>query len=246
MRILLLVTALLLISKTGFTQDPEQFEYQAIVRNASGEAVVSRDVSYRFSILTGNVSGISVYSEIHNVTTDKSGLIDLTIGNGMNKTGNLSAIKWDSEKLFLKVESDITGGSDYIDIGTTQMIVIPLNPEAGESKKSSLIIPEDELFIIRKYLGKFIAFRHTGPDTYDGPNLIWIKTSLDNIYGKISAYGKSCEFSVGENLYLKRAYYSPGGISGYWIYQIENDSKTYYRVTDFQNDKKIFVENLFK
>ena len=246
MKILLLITAFFLISGVNSAQDPAQFDYQVIVRNASGEVVVSRNVSYRFSILLGEFSGMSVYSEIQNVTTNQSGLVDLTIGDGINKTGNFSTIPWGHEKLFLKVELDITGGTDYVHTGTIQMLIIQLSSELSESKKSSLIINEDELFIIRKYFGKFVDYRHTGPDTFDGPNLIWIKTSMNDTYGKISAYGKNCNFSVGDNLYLKRIFYTPGVVSGYWIYQIENDSKAYYRVTDFQNDKKIFVETWFK
>jgi hypothetical protein len=68
---------------------------------------------------------------------------------------------------------------------------------------------------------------------------------MENTFGKISAYGKKCEFSVGDKLYLRRTYYTPGGISGYWTYQIENDSSVYYRLTDFQNDKKVFVKSWF-
>lgn len=246
MKTIFLFTAFLLISGISSAQDPEQFEYQATVRNASGKAVVSQNISYRFSFLTDNISGILAYSEIQNITTDESGLVDLIIGDGINNKGEFSSIPWGTEKIFLKIELDITGGTNYVEIGTFQMLVIPKITEVRTSKKSTMAISEDELFIIRKYLGKFVDYRHTGPDTFDGPNIIWIKTSMDNTYGKISAYGKICEFSAGENLYLKRTYYSPGGISGYWIYQIENDSKTYYRVTDFQNDKKIYVETLFK
>jgi len=34
--------------------------------------------------------------------------------------------------------------------------------------------------------------------------------------------------------------------SGYWIYQIENDSSTYYRLSEFQYDKKVYIETLFR
>lgn len=104
---------------------------------------------------------------------------------------------------------------------------------------------EEKLFISRKFVGTFIEYRHTGPDTYNGPNIIWIKTSLESIYGKISAYGKKCKFSVGDKLYLRRSNYSPGGVSGYWVYQIENDSKVYYKTTDFQHDRKVLTETFF-
>ena len=236
----------LCVCRIILAQTLESFSYQAIVRNAAGETVVSRTVSFRFAILMGEVTGKSVYSETHSVTTDQNGMVTLVIGEGSNKTGNLITIPWGSDKFFLKVEMDITGGTTFIDMGATQLLIIPLTFQAKKSKKSSLIIEEDALLVTRKYVGSFIEYRHTGLETDDGPNLIWIKTSMDNTYGKISAFGKKCEFSVGDNLYLRRTYFTPGGVFGYWMYQIENDSSLYYRVTDFQNDKKVFVDSWFK
>jgi len=113
------------------------------------------------------------------------------------------------------------------------------------AKKTSSILEADEILITRKYIGNFIEYRHTGPDTFDGPNIIWIKTTLDNTYGKISAYGKKCDFSAGDRIYLKRSYYTPGTVSGYWIYQVENDSSVYYRASDYQYDKKVLIQSWF-
>ena len=229
----------------GTGQDPESFNYQVIVHNVAGEVVASQSVSFRFSILTGSPNGTVVYSESQNVTTDQFGLVSLNIGYGTDKTGNFTTIDWVADKSFLKVEIDATGGNNYTDLGTTQILSIPYDLNSKRSKTPSLLIIEDELFISRKYIGKFLDYRQKGPKTGNGPNLIWIKTSMDNTYGKISAFGKKCEFSVGDNLYLKRMYYSPGGVSGYWVYQIENDSSIYYRVSDFQHDHKVLVEKWF-
>jgi hypothetical protein len=110
--------------------------------------------------------------------------------------------------------------------------------------KSSLQ-QEDQLVVTRKYMGDFIEYRHTGAETMSGPNIIWIKTSLDSTYGKISAYGKKCDFSPGERLYIRRILYSPGGVSGYWEYRIENDSSLFYKVTEFQHDRKVSAQTLF-
>ena len=110
-----------------------------------------------------------------------------------------------------------------------------------------LSAPEDTgLMITRKYVGNFIEFRHTGPETLDGPNIIWIKTTLEGTYGKISGYGKKCDFKPGERLYLRRTYYSPGITAGYWVYTVENDSLVSYRATDFQHDRKIMIEQWFE
>ena len=231
---------------TAICQEPESFNYQAIVRNVAGEIVATQSVSIKFSILKGSISGDVVYSEKHSVTTSRSGLISLTIGNGTEKTGDIKSIAWNSDSYFLKVELDPSGGTKFADMGTTQLLIVPDILPAKRTKKNSPVIEEDELFIIRKYVGRFIDYRHTGPETYGGPNLIWIKTSMEKTYGKISAYGKSCEFNAGDNLYIKRILFTPGGVSGYWIYQIENDSSVYYRVSDLQHDKKVLTETWFQ
>lgn len=113
-------------------------------------------------------------------------------------------------------------------------------------KKNSSAVPEDDLVITRKYVGDFIEYRHTGPENYEGPNIIWVKTSLESLYGKISAYGKKCDFSPGDRLYLRRVFYSPGIVSGYWVYIIENDSSTSYRATDLQHDREVYVRTWFE
>lgn len=107
------------------------------------------------------------------------------------------------------------------------------------------MLEEDELFITRKFIGIYMDYRHTGSENFSGTNLIWIKTSMENNYGKISAYGKKCDFSVGDRLYLRRSFYSPGLVSAYWVYYIENDSTISYRVTEFQNDRKINIGSLY-
>jgi hypothetical protein len=89
-------------------------------------------------------------------------------------------------------------------------------------------------------------YRHTGPENYDGPNIIWVKTSMEDVYGKISAYGKKCEFSEGDRLYLRRTFYSPGIVSGYWVYTLENDSSVSYRATDLQHDREVFIKTWFE
>ena len=230
-------------------QEPESINYQAIVHNMAGEVLVEKTVSVKLSILAGDISDTVIYSEKHSITTNLNGLVSLAVGNGNEKTGNFRSIDWNAEKYFLKLEIDVTGGTNYTDMGTTQILSVPYalpeKPSKRTSKKTSVFVIEGELLLVRKYVGNFIDYRQTGPKTYNGPNLIWIKTSMENTFGKVSAYGKKCEFSVGDKLFIKRTYYSPGEISGSWEYLIENDSSVYYKVTGFQYDHKVLVETWF-
>jgi hypothetical protein len=231
--------------RVAISQEVEPFRYRAIVRNPAGKVLAAENISLKFSILKDSITGEAVYSEQDKVKTSKNGLVSLVIGEGGDKTSDFNTIDWSSESYFLKIELDASGGSSYTDIGTFQLLRIPYELNAIASKKSPTPLTEEGLFITRKYIGQFIDYRHTGPETYGGPNIIWIKTSMEKTYGKISAYGKKCDFSVGDNLYLKRSYYSPGGVSGYWVYQVENDSSVFYRCTNFQHDKKVLIETWF-
>jgi hypothetical protein len=124
------------------------------------------------------------------------------------------------------------------------ILLILLSVSCVTTKQSSL--PEEELFRSRKYVGNFIEYRLSESKHFGDPNLIWIKTTMSATYGKISAYSKECRFPVGDRLYIRRIYMMPGGISGYWIYQIEsNDGSITYRLSDFQYDNKKQVQSLF-
>jgi hypothetical protein len=112
-------------------------------------------------------------------------------------------------------------------------------------KRSRLTVEEDQLMITRRYAGDYIEYRNTDPDDFTGYDIIWIRTTRDSTYGKISALSKTCEFKPGDRLFLRRTYFSPGTISGYWIYRIENDSEVSYRLTDFQHDRKVPVNTWF-
>lgn len=71
----------LFISFIALTQAPQGIPYQAIARNGAGNALVSQNISVKFSILNGSPSGSAVYVETHTTTTSVLGLFTLTVGN---------------------------------------------------------------------------------------------------------------------------------------------------------------------
>lgn len=105
---------------------------------------------------------------------------------------------------------------------------------------------EDSLVLTRKYVGNFVEYRQHIPEKLGQPYLIWIKTTMDSTYGKISAFGERCDFKPGERLYIKRNQVSPGPISTYWEYQIESDDKQVgYKLSEFQHDRKNLIGTWF-
>jgi hypothetical protein len=122
------------------------------------------------------------------------------------------------------------------------LLLISFNISCGTTNKSSSLIPEDQLLITRKYIGNFVDYYHTGPEVIGGIDLIWIKTTIFTSYGKISAYSKYCDFSVGDKIYLKTIYSTPGDY-GNWEYQIENDSLVSYKVSEYRFENNIFTKS---
>jgi len=134
---------------------------------------------------------------------------------------------------------------DYFKLILQVLFAVLIFYSCSTVKRSNVQVEEDQLLITRRYVGDYIEYRNTDPDDFTGYNLIWIRTSQDSTYGKISAFGKECQFTSGDRLFLRRTYLSPGGISGYWIYRIENDSEVNYKLTEFQHDRKVPVQNWF-
>jgi len=110
------------------------------------------------------------------------------------------------------------------------------------SNKSASLLKEDELLITRKYIGDFLDYSYTGPQITGGHDLIWIRTTIYNTFGEISAFGKSCEFSAGDRIYLRPTKATPGNY-GYWEYQIENDKSVNYIMSDYKYQNNVFVRS---
>ena len=116
---------LILLPIFGFSQAPQKINFQSILRNTNGEVVANKAVSLKISILSGSITGNSVYSETHIKTTDASGLISLQIGNGTVISGVFSAILWGNAAYFIKLEADFNGGSNYVLLGTQELMSVP-------------------------------------------------------------------------------------------------------------------------
>ena len=123
-------------------------------------------------------------------------------------------------------------------------IFLLLLASCASTKQSD--VQEDSLILTRKYVGNFVEYRQHIPEKFGEPFLIWIKTTMDSTYGKISAYSERCDFKPGDRLYIKRIQLSPGPVSTYWEYQIESDDNSVsYKLSEFQHDRKNLIRNWF-
>lgn len=126
MKKLFFIIAVLMMGSAVWGQAPRAFKYQAVARNGAGEVLANQAVSFRISVLSGSAMGTAVYAETHSgKTTNGFGLVDLEIGKGSVSMGLFSAISWESNSYFLKVEMDPAGGSAFQVMGTTPLLSVP-------------------------------------------------------------------------------------------------------------------------
>lgn len=137
---LILVAVYVFFSVAAFAQGPQGFNYQAVLRNASGSLMASANVGVKLSIINGTPTSTTVlYSEARTATTTAQGLLNIQIGDGnaTTTTGNLTTLNWLDSNKFLKVEIDPAGGTSYADFGTTQLLNVPY---ALQAKQASTIM----------------------------------------------------------------------------------------------------------
>ena len=108
-------------------QTTQAISYQGLARDNSGIVLSNQLVALRLSILSGSAAGIVVYSDTHLKTTDANGLFAALIGQGSVLSGTFAAINWGSGLIFLKVEMDAAGGSNYQVVGTSQFASVPFS-----------------------------------------------------------------------------------------------------------------------
>jgi hypothetical protein len=120
----LLITLMAMVN-FAIAQVPQGINYQTVVRNTNGNPVTNQAVAFRISVLEDNALGNAVYTEEHRFATNALGLVNFVIGKGNPVAGDFETINWGSTTFFIKVETDITGGSNYVETGTQQLMSVP-------------------------------------------------------------------------------------------------------------------------
>ncbi|WP_129022090.1 collagen-like domain-containing protein [Edaphocola flava] len=111
--------------QVGTAQAPQKFNYQGVARNNTGAALANQSLGLRISILDGSSSGTVVYSETQSATTNTYGLYNISVGNGTPVTGTMAAVNWGTGDKYMKVEIDPAGGTNYTNLGATQLLSVP-------------------------------------------------------------------------------------------------------------------------
>lgn len=116
-----------------FAQAPQAIPYQAVARDVNGNVLGNQAISLRFSVHDLLPSGTIVYQETQSLSTNSLGLFTCNLGQGVIIVGTLSSVNWGSGEKYIQVEFDAAGGTNYTDMGTTQLMSVPYALYAGSS-----------------------------------------------------------------------------------------------------------------
>ena len=120
-------------------QAPQGFNYQATVRNNTGELVINTNVYFKFNVIQGAQAADPIFTETHEILTDDLGQVNLIIGQGTANTGVFSELNWSLGSYYLGIQLSIDGPNGYVAMGTTQLLSVPYALYAANSGNTTTI-----------------------------------------------------------------------------------------------------------
>jgi len=124
MKILLLIVFVNVVFYS-ISQSPLGINYQAVLRNSTGGFVANTTVGYKLEIRKTSSTGQVVYAERHTPLSNSQALVNIIIGGGTVIQGSFSTISWGSGPYFLVSSIDFTGGTNYQNFGSQQLMSVP-------------------------------------------------------------------------------------------------------------------------
>ena len=124
-KLILSLVAIATLALSSFGQAPEAFKYQAVIRDGSSLILTNQAVGMQLMIRQGSAGGPAVYTETFAPTTNAYGLVNLEIGSGTVISGDFTTIDWANGPYFIETAFDVTGGTSYAVMGTSQLMSVP-------------------------------------------------------------------------------------------------------------------------
>ena len=184
-------------------QVPGQIAYQALVRNAIGQPLPNQSVGIRFSIYEDGISNPFVWQEVHTIASNSLGMVNVNLGS----VNSLLGLDWGSGTKFLKVEMDITGGVNYTDIGTQELMSVPYAMYSNRSQSTETLPQGEEQGNTLYYDGQ--AWVLNSSNLYNSGNNIGIGTTIPEeklqVNGNIGLTGALRAVGENQNITLEPA-----------------------------------------
>lgn len=141
-----LMACLLFLSMAlaGFSQAPQAIKYQAVARNSQGDVIANALIGVKISLRQESATGTIVYEETHSTLSNSMGVISFPIGSGVVLVGNFGEIEWGAAHYFVEVAVDTDGGTNYLSVGTSQLLSVPYALYAASAGNVNDLDPDPE------------------------------------------------------------------------------------------------------
>jgi len=126
MKTIILLSCQLMIAIPCLAQVPAGINYQGVARNSTGQVIQNQKIGLKISVLESSATGSTVYTETFAPTTSAFGVFTINIGTGTPVSGTFAKIDWTKVNTkWLKVEMDASGGTNYVMMGSSQLLSVP-------------------------------------------------------------------------------------------------------------------------
>ncbi len=155
--------------------------YQAVIRDASGNLLTNQSVVAGFQILESTATGTVVYEETHGLMTNNYGLINAVIGTGSVVSGNFANIDWGANPHFLAISID--GNS----LGTIEFKSVPYSLHAQTLTNIKTNTPNSDVEITSSDNHALLSLRPTAAFNNDSSE-IFLGEGSDYVNGMTIRY----------------------------------------------------------
>ncbi len=157
MKKILFTSIFIIAAILSYSQVPNGFNYQAMLRNSSGDIIADESVDIEISIIDENSGGTVLYTETHTKSTNAYGLVNLVIGSETPDYGVFADINWAVNDKFISIKVDAT------DMGTFQLLTVPFAMHAASATNlgsENVYTGTDTLFVVKDTEGNpvFVVF----------------------------------------------------------------------------------------
>jgi uncharacterized protein (TIGR02145 family) len=125
-------------SNTAAATVPGKIHYQGLAVGANRKPIKNGTVGLRLSVLDSLPNGFNLYTETQSASTDAAGIFSTYLGGGTATAGTFTNIPWaNGNNKFLKVEMDAQGGTNYQNMGSTQLVSVPYALHSGSAQRAT-------------------------------------------------------------------------------------------------------------
>lgn len=150
------ILSLLLFTNELNAQTNNGFKYQGVLRDASGNILDGQNVSLNFSIRQQTINGTIIYQQTINQTVNAIGVVAVVIGEGVAIIGDFNTIDWSQGPYFLETAVDITGGTNFSTLGTTELLGVPYALHSNTASKVQNVTATERIAITTPTQGQLV------------------------------------------------------------------------------------------